>query len=93
VTLNGIISVSGISSPTGQLTITGLPFTPAVADQGGSNVYMAGVAATSATSFYSEVGTAPRIYIAKYTELDSITDAADLLTASSLFKFSAFYSA
>jgi hypothetical protein len=28
VTLNGIISVSGISSPTGQLTITGLPFTP-----------------------------------------------------------------
>jgi hypothetical protein len=92
VTLNGIISVSGISSPTGQLTITGLPFTPAVADQGGSNVYMAGVAATSATSFYSEVGTAPRIYIAKYTELDSITDAADLLTASSLFKFSAFYS-
>ncbi|WP_445769425.1 beta strand repeat-containing protein [Rheinheimera sp.] len=92
VTLNGIISVSGISSPTGQLTITGLPFTPAVADQGGSNVYMAGVAATSATSFYSEVGTAPRIYIAKYTELDTISDAADLLTASSLFKFGAFYS-
>jgi hypothetical protein len=92
VTLNGIISVSGISSPTGQLTITGLPFTPAVADQGGSNVYMAGVATTSATSFYSEVGIAPRIYIAKYTELDSISDAADLLTASSIFKFSAFYS-
>jgi hypothetical protein len=92
VTLNGIIQVSGISSPTGQLTITGLPFTPAVANQGGSNVYMTGVAATSATSFFSEVGTAPRIYIAIYTELDNLADAAGLLTASSLFKFSAFYS-
>jgi hypothetical protein len=91
VVLNGNISVSAISSPTGQCTITGLPFTPASSVVGGSTVMIANANTTTATAVYSEISNTPRIYIAKSTVLSSIADAADLIGATTFIRFSATY--
>jgi hypothetical protein len=92
VVLNGTITLSAISSPTGQFTITNLPFVPGTNSTGGSTIDLQSVASTSATSLYSELSTTPRIYVAKYTELDNLSDAADLLTATTSIRFGATYS-
>ena len=91
VVLNGFISVSGISSPSGQFTITGLPFTPSINGTGGANVNLQNLNSTTATSIFAEISTNPRIYIAKSTTLSSLSDAADLLSSSTLIKFGATY--
>jgi hypothetical protein len=91
VVLNGNISVSAISSPTGQCAITGLPFTPASSVVGGSTVMLANANTTTATAVYSEISNTPRIYIAKSTVLSSVADAADLIGATTFIRFSATY--
>ena len=92
VVLNGFINLSAISSPTGQFTITNLPFVPGTNGTGGASCFLQSINATAATALYVELGTTPRIYIAKSTTLNSLSDAADLLTATTLIKFGASYS-
>jgi hypothetical protein len=92
VVLNGFINLSAISSPTGQFTITNLPFVPGTDGTGGATCFLQSLNATAATSLYVELGTAPRIYVGKSTTLNSITDSADLLAATTLIKFGASYS-
>jgi hypothetical protein len=92
VVLNGIIELSAISSPTGQFTITNLPFVPSINGSGGATCFLQNINVTTATSLYAELNTTPRIYIAKSITLNSITDSADLLTATTLIKFGASYS-
>jgi hypothetical protein len=92
VVLNGSINLSAISSPTGQFTITNLPFVPGTDGTGGANCFLQSINATAATSLYVELGTTPRIYVGKSATLNSISDTADLLTATTLIKFGASYS-
>ena len=92
VVFNGAINLSAISSPTGQFTITNLPFVPGTDGTGGANCFLQNINSTAATSLYIELGTAPRIYIGKSTTLNGISDTADLLTATTLIKFGASYS-
>jgi hypothetical protein len=92
VVLNGAIALSAISSPTGQFTITNLPFIPSVTNSGGATCFLQNIASTTATALYVELATTPRIYIAKSTTLNSLLDSADLLAATTLIKFGASYS-
>jgi hypothetical protein len=92
VVLNGIITLSAISSPTGQFTITNLPFVPSINGGGGATCFLQNIASTLATALFVELATTPRIYIAKSTTLNSLSDAADLLAATTIIKFGASYS-
>ena len=92
VVLNGAINLSAISSPTGQFTITNLPFVPGTNGTGGANCFLNNINSTAATTLYVELGNAPRIYVGKTTTLNGISDSADLLAATTFIKFGASYS-
>ena len=93
VTVTGIFIVSAISSPTGSLTISGLPFTSGSADSNNSapSIYAIDLAVTAITALQGRLSPSQTAFTITRFNAGSQADLASSVTASTQFVISLTY--
>jgi len=93
VYLCGYLSVTSVSSPTGALTITGLPFAPVadLSNLSAVSLYCSTLNATGTTSMQGQVERNSSVITITHFTAGAKADAAADIKASSEITFSAFY--